>query len=1789
MTKNEFKFLYLYFLISLINISFQKEVQEIKIESQPYSYICQNCKIKYYKLVIESEEIQNYLKIEVENSSNNNQNFIISFSNKDITCSDREQLSQGVSNAKMWLTKKQIENNNNYFCIECSSYDCSYKLTITFYEMIEMDLSIELTLYISEKNKKLEVNIISNLTSTIKDFEYITLWSIGNKKVKSNIYLDNDYVYEKYTNNNIYKIKNNLNKNIFNILMILSCDSGQILNIGSYLNGKSYTNELIFNQPGIKGFLKKGFIEEDCYNINNNLNNFYLNGIIYNKISEIYYKDENYKEIIETNNIIKNGSFIHIFSDNSEKYYKYFCIRFPIENIYDINEIFYSLYITDLSKSEKFLNLYSPKINGIIYDNFLSKDDFLIIKDLNNEDKSNEINYGIISQSDSIEIYVSKCKNYPVCDSFNDDEIKKLDNINGYTFYKDLNDEARSPINPFQNVLIIKCQDNGDSNNECIFKSIFYSNNDKINLIEKLSIIKYINKGELDNYIINNVNELNAYKINIELMIFSGDAIINFNNNLNVKKIFALNKIIYIIDINSIINDEIELSVSSLKNSFYSIKYSLNRKNDESNFIDNIQAGISYLITVDNVNNVLGDNYKIVKFSEEKNNLPLLVNFYSLNCKIEVLKPFKEKETIRYEPIESFDEYSQDINNGDNYKYIIKIREIDSANFYNNCMVYASSIELDYDDIYDKQITINNGETKEIIFTKDFKEIEYLYPHTSPENDIVININLLDIATYSISIIFSNQKSLNYIQNGNDIIYLDSYEWKELCNEKEVCLIIIKIKLATTFLEKEPALLISVNTVQENSPMYILKNKFYVDILLGNNFKYYYTDIGNLEEGEIILNFRRGCGNMFVKIVPKNLKQPENDADWRAMYKFPKKKDDSLKINEYINKIIITKKDSEICQEGCFLLLSLQNSIISDESVNLKYREHPFSILIRSSAIKSKEDSLENIPIINIPLNEYILGTINSTFDYEKESIYEYYSVFFNHDSHKIIIDFQSKFINFYIKVGNDKPTINDYDFLYKNIKRKDTIFEITKKEFLDICKAKNINLPFKNSLLGLSMTIGLSSDIKNILFSNYYSFKINLPFSEEVEIHEVNSDQKVLCKTTLTKEKKNRCLFVVFYLGIDSINQLILYPLIQDHSSYEMHANFIWQEKYENFDFSYIKSKIPTSESTYSTKKSKTDYIYIEHGEQYDMFLLVSVVTEKPTVVELLSSFYTKNVQLSPRFGSYQLFGIKTNYFLFEFPNYNDFIINIETISGQGKIYFDKEKEKGVEYYLSGNGDRISLCSENNDNNNQNLYIFKNNQESSKKNSLKFPGFIFYMNYALRNNKINFDEIPLGKTVKISYNNTDFPIYIYSLIDDLDKDINIFINLYELFENNFQFTDEIPYEIKSTLVKESLIIKYKSNLELLNKINFEFKGTYDPIINTGYVLIKKEKLTNIDINYNDKFFIIIKIEKNKNLLEIKFNKINLLASIFQYNSNIPISPNKYQYSKLSLLNNQTIYKLKTDKSNKYMRIYFSSNSNNILFQVNIRPEISKNFIFNEFNKEIINGLSFVTFDSEPEKYNFIYLIIYHNDKAKTKSEKLNNYAFKYITSESIDNFKVNNLPNSKINLKTEENGDKFDYIFSLEPILEYQNFHISYYIKFVFKSDYIKGEYNNSIAITESKSYIQYFNRDNIELKNYKIILKVAKVNEIDYRYIQIMAKIKDKNNIEFASYESIFIKEYESIFVKDSDYGKIIDIVIIMSILILLFVVCSIIYKYIKARRHLSSEIEKIPYDDLVGKEFD
>ena len=180
------------------------------------------------------------------------------------------------------------------------------------------------------------------------------------------------------------------------------------------------------------------------------------------------------------------------------------------------------------------------------------------------------------------------------------------------------------------------------------------------------------------------------------------------------------------------------------------------------------------------------------------------------------------------------------------------------------------------------------------------------------------------------------------------------------------------------------------------------------------------------------------------------------------------------------------------------------------------FREHPFTIIVKT---KSSE-KVEDIPIINLSLNEYIIGNL---YTHEDQNIYEYYSTIFTHDSHKITIDFQSNEVNYYIKVGaNNKPSLNDYDFYYES-KEQDNLFEITKDDFIKKCKERGIPIPNDNSLLGLSMTIGLyTNKTDSLLYTTVYSLKVHLPFDEVFNIYEVKSDQKTLCRIRIYIYRKS-------------------------------------------------------------------------------------------------------------------------------------------------------------------------------------------------------------------------------------------------------------------------------------------------------------------------------------------------------------------------------------------------------------------------------------------------------------------------------------------------------------------------------------------------------------------------------------------------------------------------------------------------------------------------------------------
>ena len=90
-----------------------------------------------------------------------------------------------------------------------------------------------------------------------------------------------------------------------------------------------------------------------------------------------------------------------------------------------------------------------------------------------------------------------------------------------------------------------------------------------------------------------------------------------------------------------------------------------------------------------------------------------------------------------------------------------------------------------------------------------------------------------------------------------------------------------------------------------------------------------------------------------VDVFQKNTDKIEEGANWREKYKFPETVEESMEFYGYIKKIMIRKEETNKCEDGCYLLLTLRSSIESERYFD--FREHPFNIMIHTSTPDSQK------------------------------------------------------------------------------------------------------------------------------------------------------------------------------------------------------------------------------------------------------------------------------------------------------------------------------------------------------------------------------------------------------------------------------------------------------------------------------------------------------------------------------------------------------------------------------------------------------------------------------------------------------------------------------------------------------------------------------------------------------------------------------------------------------------------------------------------------------------------
>ena len=652
------------------------------------------------------------------------------------------------------------------------------------------------------------------------------------------------------------------------------------------------------------------------------------------------------------------------------------------------------------------------------------------------------------------------------------------------------------------------------------------------------------------------------------------------------------------------------------------------------------------------------------------------------------------------------------------------------------------------------------------------------------------------------------------------------------------------------------------------------------------------------------------------------------------------------------------------------------------------------------------------------------------------------------------------------------------------------------------------------------------------------------------------------------------------------NLNYLMVYAKSQsDNGETYMYGNFITNnEKYDIFDKDYLQRYIPEEDAEFKGYNKDINYIFLKANSEKKYFYL-SIISNNSNLIELFINFYNHYNGFIPNPNLMQLFILNQetkNEINLNFLSKNAIMISTVILKGEGELSFGN---KG--YNL-------------NEKNNKILFAFNSDVEEilTIKNKAE-KDFIFYIEYYLRNSTINFEEVNIEENPIIDYKNEDYPLFLCSKMDkSFNHDINIFFNFYNLTLNN----DSEKY-VKNKELKISILLekeKDKYNYISLNEIGKEnyskIIGSYDPAISTGQINIPKDKINKIISSESEDSNYILTIEKNGENKNIIYKKISMKTNFIKENSGIPIVENKYHFGKIFDENIINKYKLKIDKNAEYIMLKFSANSKIVNYNITKKEDNGNEneMILKEYEKKEENG-KIITKYKISKDFDYLYLNVFMVNTLNIKENlnKLNNYVFKYNNIKNNDQIFQYPILNSNTKLIctiTENKGNRISIKVSYNKVKKQNNYEVIYSLRIVKKKDLIEGELYDTIAITESNSYVFQIKKTYIDDKNDVIKIPLESFNEKNFAYIELIAQIIDGDNIEYIAYKPI--KSLSEIIFKQEGKSHAFAITIsIIIILILIIIAAIIILKFRKQKSQSDDEVLKqvemsspIEYDDVL-----
>ena len=1742
-----------------VNLKQSISVQDINISTEKRKLIgkannvntVQNYRIIYDK----KNKIPNYIKVETVSKGNKNQIIYFSPTNEDCK-TNRKQIGQSGRSEKahLWIKKEQLENRDTfYISVQCQEgRTCSYDIEFTGYEFPQIRSAIFVhNYYVSKENQVMSFRINNTLDLSETSDQVLTLYATGGKKISLSL----SHCIggcKQYNFKTGAAITTKIPKHLYFELKV-TAEEGDYISIGSKItgsDGKSLENTLNPNEYQFTGYLRKDLLEKECYTLPNvrYSDSFYLSAVFYNSIAEIYFKDADFKDIKRDYETVTRGFYSYVHNSENDNR-KYLCIGIPRSTEYTIYDLPYSLQMTDPTKNVGLFNIYAPQLRGVIYPRIIPKGGVVFFNAANLNSDTKPVIYNVLSTIGYSKMYMYKCTSYPFCqfdyNSLDDKEnIIKLNEINRVTNWINENEgRNNSPIEAEQYVMVVKCEDLNDLTiNYCQILTSIYGSEDIVSLVEGHPFARYIKQNKKEQYLIDYTKDKKVKKIHLDTLVVSGDVDfkINYESGASVKchKYYLANKMLYSIPTDDQYFTEekkIIVTIEAKKDSYYSIDFKyIKNERDEAN--NEVYEGINNLVAIPSI---IGKNQKFIEIHNGKllSTSKYLINFYSLNCKLDIERVVESEENVL---LKSYGKYGQDIISSKLidetvHMYQVSVREMDTSKYTNNmCMLYVNALQITKDPSSkaQKQILIADGVPQKMIFQNDVKRVRYIYPNADPSKNIAINFKVITAGNYTLSAIYNHNLGYSRSYSKSDTIYLDNSVNTDNCKENELCNIILGIDLSNEYNNVIPMIEVTFRQIN-NIPYYVPKEVVQQDFLPAKSWLYLFTTLGKDDEGYITMNIARGSGYIYAKIVPfeketvtRELEDTSTDFVWRN-HIFPKVPQNSLYYDFYNKKMTFTNKNTNNCGNGCYLLIAIEPSVKGQ--LDEEYRFYQFSISISLSP----SGTLKQIgPVIEITLEEYVIGSLDIQEKIKNKDMYEFYKVNIPFDAEIVEFDWQSDAAILLVNIGEKRPTVDNYHYKF-DTSRSDTVFKLDKTEI-----KKYLTGDMTNSYI----TIGVYTEDLDSIYGTVYSFRVH--FIQELNIYKINSDQKTVCQPQRLNDNEYRCLFMIIYSDLDFINDLMIYAKSQSPTAVNyMYGKYISDDIYDSYNIDLLRANIPddNDDSNYNTKKDKTNFIFLTSGKIKSHFY-VSVISNEPNFIEFFTSMKTFDKELSPNPSTIQLFAIHNEKNLtLKFVTQRGLFINIVSLYGSSKLIL--ENEPNDSYNLRGRDDQLSLAIPYYEGSTPTLLIENLNYKEQSEDDYytedenEKPGFAFYIEYYLRSFKTNFDEINLGKTTEVAYKRTDFPLYYYSKLTKVEYSINVFFNLHDL-----EYTTEggsniaEAFSIKGSLIEQKTAYRIKNEEEDAkpNLDDTPIVGIYDPALKAGQVYFSYNNLKDLGNSIKDKPTLYVSIEKSN---DVKFNKFRMELTAFQENSYIPVTEKLYQYGKIYDKDIINFYKLKVDNSVEgYMRIQFATNNANIRFAINNEPNKKEKIKYDEYEEKTIRGKTFITF-KKPKDKDFIYLNVYL-EKPGDFDTKTNHYTFKYINSEKKDLFfeyKIENDPNISVTSGNKDITIKFNKIIPPNS----SSAQITYYIKVIKPENYIQNEIIDTISLTESKAEVTPVTNINTPIK----------IPKVDYKYIQVIGYIKDGPINEYVSYSA-----YKA---PDNQGGGSKTLIIVIGITAALFVV--------------------------------